>query len=238
MRKNRIKNQLLLIPEKADIERDAVADAWEKQGGSVLRLGKFWQPPEVDPFKVHVYGNDTFCLVLQQKLGFKLISPADDILANIEKKWLKRKIRFLKLSDAKDLRFPTFLKSAVPKIFRAAIYNSLDKLEKECTKLPDDTDVIQSEIVQWLSESRAFIDNGNILDCSIYEGSGDLEKVRGFIEEFLSETPVPKSCVLDFGEIENKGWALIEANASWGAGLNGCNAEKVLPAIFDATYFD
>ena len=65
------KDEILIIPEKADIERDAVADVWQEQGGKVLRLGKFWQPPELDPCKVHVYGNHTFCLVLQQKLKLK-----------------------------------------------------------------------------------------------------------------------------------------------------------------------
>jgi hypothetical protein len=35
----------LLIPDKDDIERDAVADAWTKNGGELLRIAKFWNPP-------------------------------------------------------------------------------------------------------------------------------------------------------------------------------------------------
>ncbi|MCP4163014.1 MAG: ATP-grasp domain-containing protein [Deltaproteobacteria bacterium] len=228
--------KILIIPEKADIERDSVAIAWENMGGKVLRIGKFWQPPKLDPSNVHVYGNDTFCLVLQQKLGFNLISPTDDIFAKIKKKWLKRKITFLKLSDIKKLMFPTFLKSAVPKIFKASVYESLDEVKKECTKLPEETLIIQSEIVNWLNEARAFIHKGIILDCSVYEGSGDLENAKSFLKECIAEIQIPETCVIDFGEIEGKGWALVEFNASWGAGLNGCKAEKVLPAIIDATY--
>ncbi len=229
-------NEILIIPNKADTERDAVADVWQNQGGTVLSLDKFWQPPELDPCKVHVYGNDTFCLVLQQKLGFELISPPDDILADLDEKWLKRKIRFMQLADAKTLRFPTFLKSSAPKIFKAGVYNSLYDFESECINLEDDTQVIHSDIVQWKNEARAFVYNGKILDCAIYEGSGDQREAEKFIEEFLSETQVPETCVLDIGEIKDSGWTLIEANASWGAGLNGCNAEKVLPAIVNATY--
>lgn len=55
----------LLIPEKADPERDAVASAWEEAGGVALRFGRFWDPPPLDKERVRVYGNDTFCLVLE-----------------------------------------------------------------------------------------------------------------------------------------------------------------------------
>ncbi len=229
-------DEILIIPEKTDFERDAVAVVWQEQGGKVLRLGKFWQPPELDPCKVHVYGSDTFCLVLQQKLGFNLISPPDDFLNGIDETWLKRKLRLLALSDAKSLAFPTFLKSAVPKIFKASIYQTVDDLNQECTKLPDSTMVINSEVVEFISEARAFIYNGIVLDCSVYEGSSEPKKAVSFITEFLSEVHVTKTFVLDIGEIAEKGWAIIEANASWGSGLNGCDAEKVLPAIFNATY--
>ncbi len=129
------KNSTLIIPDKSDIERDSVAESWQNLGGEVLRIGKFWQPPELDPCKVHVYGNDTFCLVLQQKIGFKLISPSDTFLDNIDKKWLKRKLDFFTLADADKVTYPVFIKSAVPKIFKASVYHSLDDLKIECTGL-------------------------------------------------------------------------------------------------------
>jgi predicted kinase len=39
-------NSLLLIPNRSDIERDAVAAAWRNAGGSVVRVDKFWESPE------------------------------------------------------------------------------------------------------------------------------------------------------------------------------------------------
>ena len=142
-------DEILIISDKADIERDAVAEVWQERGGNVLRLGKFWQPPDIDPCKVYVYGNDTFCIVLQQKHGFNLISTPDDFLTGVDEIWLKRKICLLTLSDAKKLAFPTFLKSAVPKIFKASIYQTVDDLNGECTGLPDNTMVIHSEVVEF-----------------------------------------------------------------------------------------
>ena len=70
----------LLIPDKPDVERDAVAKSFERGGGVVHRIGRFWDPPAFEPSTVRVYGADAFCLVLQQKLGLSLCSPADDLL--------------------------------------------------------------------------------------------------------------------------------------------------------------
>ena len=65
------KGLTLVIPDKPDVERDAVAASWHAQGGTVLRLGRFWEPPALDVATIRVYGNETFALVLAQKLGRK-----------------------------------------------------------------------------------------------------------------------------------------------------------------------
>ena len=49
-------NQLLVIPEKPDVERDEVARVWQENGGQVLSLGRFWEPPLLDPTQVRLYG--------------------------------------------------------------------------------------------------------------------------------------------------------------------------------------
>lgn len=50
----------LLISDKPDIERDALAEAFAQGGGEVHRLGRFWDPPAFDPATVRVYGADSF----------------------------------------------------------------------------------------------------------------------------------------------------------------------------------
>ena len=89
----------LVIPSKPDIERDALAKVWEQNGGTVLRLDRFWEPPSLSPQKTKVYGNDTFCLVIAQKIGLKLIAPNDDLLKCIPQKFLKRNIKYLPLVE-------------------------------------------------------------------------------------------------------------------------------------------
>src|SRR5687767_8174705 len=85
-----LRDLLLLIPDKDDEERAAIADVWAAAHGEVLRLGRFWEPPQVEPRRVRVYGNDTFCLVLAQKLSLELVSPPDDLLLRLEPTHLKR----------------------------------------------------------------------------------------------------------------------------------------------------
>lgn len=72
----------LLISDKPDPERDVLAEAFAAGGGEVHRLSRCWDPLTLDAATatVRVYGADSFCLVLQQKLGFDLCSPTDDLL--------------------------------------------------------------------------------------------------------------------------------------------------------------
>ncbi len=59
-----MRDEILLIPDKPDIERDSVANTWIDNGGMVLRIGKFWERPDINSKRISIYGNDTFSLVL------------------------------------------------------------------------------------------------------------------------------------------------------------------------------
>ena len=78
-------NLILLMPDKTDIERDAVAKAWKNAGGQVLRLARFWEPPDLPADAVRLYGNHIFCLVIQEKMAIRLISPSDYFLLSHSK---------------------------------------------------------------------------------------------------------------------------------------------------------
>lgn len=46
---------------------------------------------------------------------------------------------------------------------------------------------------------------------------------------------LPRVVVIDIAYNQEKGWFVLEFNACWGAGLNNCNAEKVIDCIIGAT---
>jgi len=224
----------LLISDKPDIERDALAEAFARGGGDVHRLGRFWDPPVFDPATVRVYGADSFCLVLQQKLGFDLCSPADDLLLRVPPQFLRRQLAQRSLAEALS-SLPAFVKPVTPKQFRGAVYHSAEILAAECRGLPPDTAVLVAEIVTLTPEVRSFVLDGHVLDAAVYEGNGNLTDAKAFITELVKAVALPRSLVVDVGFIANRGWAVIEFNAAWGAGLNGCDATNVLPGVLAAS---
>ncbi|MGF1529161.1 MAG: ATP-grasp domain-containing protein, partial [Candidatus Competibacterales bacterium] len=90
------------------------------------------------------------------------------------------------------------------------------------------------EVVNYKSEFRAFVLDGQVLDCAVYEGNGSVKLAVSFINSMVRNINVPHATVIDAG-LSDEGFSLIEFNASWGAGLNGCQATKILPAIIAAS---
>jgi hypothetical protein len=227
----------LLIPIKLDIERDAVAKAWEDNGGIVMRVERFWETLELEGSTAALYGNHIFCLVLAQKLNLELVSPPDDFLFYLPEKWLKRAIAKSTITDASRFVYPCFIKPMVPKTFSGKVYNSYVELLEECKQLNDNTPIIQSEIIQIRAEARAFILDNKIASASIYEGYGDIQEAILFVNQFLAENTHqnPSTYVLDVGLLDSGEWAILEANAVWGSGLNGCDANAVACCIAEAT---
>jgi len=64
---------------------------------------------------------------------------------------------------------------------------------------------------------------------------------RAAAETFLAmvladpSLPLPPAVVVDVGLIAGRGWAVVEANAAWGAGICDCAPERILPLLRRAT---
>lgn len=225
----------LLIPDKPDVERDAVAAAWSRAGGAILKLGKFWRPPTLPPSSVRVYGPDTFGLVLADIYGLSLVEPPQEVALDLPQKFLRRRVKGGPLREALDWQYPSFVKPFVPKAFGARIYGSAEELSKETEGMDPDARVLASEIVSIQAEARAFVLDGLVLDCAVYEGTTEAAGAMRCAKEVAALPHFPAAFVLDLALVHDGEWVFLEANAAWGAGLNGCDAAKVLPAIERAT---
>lgn len=230
-----IEGLTLLISDKPDEERDAVANVWERHGGMVSRLGRFWDPPAIDTNSVRIYGSTSFVLVLREKLGFDLCTPADDLIFSLPSEALRRRIQKHRLDEAEQFQYPLFIKPVIPKLFAAHVYSGLAELRSECEGLGDDTAVFTSTVVSFLAEARTFILEGKVLDCALYEGDGNVQGAAAAAAHFARYPFLPRTLVIDVGLIRDEGWVVIELNAAWGAGLNGCKAERIWPSIAAAS---
>jgi hypothetical protein len=225
----------LLLPESPDPERDAVAVAWEAAGGAVLRVGRFWERPPVESRTARVYGADTFCLVLAEKLDLDLVTPDDRVLATAPEALLHRRLAIVSLATLRPSDFPTFVKPVVPKQFRSGVYASLDLLGQETRGLDGATEVIVSEVVAFVAEARAFVCDTVVRTCAVYEGAANVDHAATFAEGVVMALELPRTCVVDVGLLSDGRWALVECNATWGAGLNGCDAARVVECLAAAS---
>jgi hypothetical protein len=228
---------LLIIPDKADAERDVLAQKWSEQYGDVMKIGKFWVKPETNGKNVALYGYDSFCLVLAQILNLQMVSPNDEVIGHIDARWTKRQIEIRALAEIDQIQFPIFIKPVTPKLFKGKVYASAEEVKAATMDIKPVEKIIVSEIVPVEKEVRVFVLAQEIQDLAFYEGSGDVEEVRIFAQNCLADIDrfLPNTYVLDLGYNSQIGWFVVEFNSSWGAGLNFCAPEKVLACIKAAT---
>jgi len=230
-------DSLLLIPEKADAERATLAAYWQQKVGPVRKIAKFWKKPSTNNSQISLYGFDSFCLVLAQLLELNLVEVEDSWITQLDEQWTKRTIQITTIAKLKQFSYPLFVKPVVPKLFRAAVYQNAKALTLELTGLSTSTSILSTLPIVILAEAQSFIMNATILDLAIYEGTADLTSAHSFLTAFLASyrLELPLSLVIDLAYNSTLGWFILEFNASWGAGLTGCDPAKIWPAIEMAT---
>jgi ATP-grasp domain, R2K clade family 2 len=146
------------------------------------------------------------------------------------------------LKVARELSEPAFIKPPNDKSFPARVYEPGD--------LPlgydEESPVLVAEIVRWEVEFRCFVLNREPVTLSVYLRHGELQRKQGFaasaselseaeemVRAVLTDPRVefPQAAVLDLGIIEDRGWAVVEQNSAWGAGIYGCDPAKVLQVL-------
>ncbi|MFT3827613.1 MAG: ATP-grasp domain-containing protein [Chitinophagaceae bacterium] len=230
---------ILLIPEKSDTEFEQVFATWIKNGGQIKRLGKYWiKDEELTKQKIAIYGNQTFAFVLAQIYNVELLSPDDTLIARLGNEWTKRNVELKQINQISEEDFPVFIKPVIPKIFIADIFQTIADFKEATNGLQDTEEILVASIVDNIqAEARIFVKDGIVKDIALYEGAADLASGKEFVSKFISDnkSKLPNVVVVDIAFSEQTGWFILEFNACWGAGLNGCNAEKVIDCIIDAT---
>jgi hypothetical protein len=235
---------LILPPRITDdsvkLWRAAIAAKWQ-----TLRLDRWHAPENLDPADIAVYGG--YFVAFANELGISLLVPPNNFLASLPPELTKRHVQLLRLSEARNLTHRAFYKPADDKCFLAKIYDSGAQLPAH-HELPDDVPVLISEIVRWQLEFRCFILDRKLITLSPYlrhhekietaDGEflateEEFAEARNFVNALLNipTIPLPPTLVIDVGLTQDRGWAAIEANQVWGAGIYGCDPVAILPLL-------
>jgi hypothetical protein len=154
----------------------------------------------------------------------------------------RRKISLTTLGQARRNDHDAFVKPPNDKSFPAGVYRGAELPEE----YPEDMPVLVSEVVTWEKEFRCFILDRELRTYSLYSRFGELQRdmefasnqdedlaVESFVSALLADERVdlPRATVVDVGYITGLGWACVEQNAAWGAGIYGCSPTAVLQVI-------
>ena len=189
-----------------------------------------------------LYGEALFGPSLAEQLGLSLLNPPEDWLVRLPMAHKHRTITLSTLGEARARADEAFVKPPNDKSFPAGVYRGAGLP----TEYPDDMPVLVSEVVTWEKEFRCFILDRTLVTWSIYSRSGELQRDAGFVsspdedqqmQAFVArlladeQVDLPRATVVDVGTIAGRGWACVEQNAAWGAGIYGCNAASVLAVL-------
>ncbi|MEM9541455.1 MAG: ATP-grasp domain-containing protein [Cyanobacteria bacterium P01_E01_bin.42] len=179
---------------------------------------------------------------IAEKFGITLPEVPLHWLPQLPEEYRQRWVYLTALAEARKIRDPAFIKPPNDKSFPARVYFGSDLPEDFLNQTP----VLVAEIVHWEKEFRTFILERELRTFSIYLRDGELQKETGFqhsdreegeLREFVaklladSRVELPRSACLDVGIIRDRGWAVVEQNAVWGAGIYGCDPVEVLRVL-------
>jgi ATP-grasp domain, R2K clade family 2 len=249
LRGDTVTKQILILPPRYSVDSIALYQAAAAiENWKVERL-QGWRIPENfnKDRNFAIYGESLFGAVVSEQLNLSLIEPHFEWLANLPQKFTLREIHSVTFKEAKEHNIKSFFKPADDKCFPAKVYDSGSQLN-EFTSLSENTPVIISEPVKWNAEFRFFVADGIVETFSPYSRNGELiqneqgqwlatseenqnaiELCQNLIAEYSEN--IPPAVVIDIGEIEGRGWAVVEANPCWASGIYGCEPVKVLKVL-------
>lgn len=221
--------------------RAAIRREWQVVRARGIRL------PPVEDDEIVIYIEALYAQTVARQLKRCLEELPEDWLTKVPRSLTGRSIELMTLGEARRLNSPAFAKPPNDKSFTAKVYADGSELPAE---YDDAMRVLVSEPVSWTVEYRCFCLDGRVKTMSPYIRNGvlsaeedfaandnELAGAAAFAEKVCVATQAfsPRAVVIDVGQIEGFGWAVVEANAAWGSGIYGCDPDVVLDVIRHAT---
>lgn len=139
------------------------------------------------------------------------------------------------IKHSSTAEYPCFMKPLKDnKLFNGLVVQKPLFAALKLKALADETEILVSEVVNFVTEYRCFVHNGSIVDVRYYKGNA-----RKIIDFNVADQAVralykcPVAYTIDFGLTDTGSTQLIEINDGFGFGLYGLDFRKAIPMIFD-----
>ncbi|WP_099908636.1 ATP-grasp domain-containing protein [Streptomyces sp. TLI_171] len=201
----------------------------------------------------HWYGGPVAGARLAGRLGFALLEPTDDWLAELPEQFTGRQIRAATVADARAIDRPTFVKPPRDKSFPADIHTDGSRLS---SALDPATPVLLSDVVTFAAEYRLFLLDGRIAAATRYAVFGRLDprplgtdrgdrataaEITEFTDHLVATAghTLPSAVVVDVGQLldpyrPGHRWAVVEANMAWFSHAYAADPARVLDVVLRA----
>lgn len=236
----------LVLSQRYSNDSIKLRKAAETLGWDIWRFSAQNFPHALNNQKITIYCETSIAEFVAEKLQLTLLSPDDQILAELPFEFVKREIVFTRTAQFQPATVKKFIKPADYKYFSAGVYEPGETIPGFQSLYPDDPLLI-SDVVEFVDEYRLFVLDNQVITASTYmlnkEFVGDRsqglalnEKSIRFAERVIQHIKdrMPKSYVLDIGKLSTGEYAVIEFNPSWGSGIYGADPTLALKVIKNA----
>jgi ATP-grasp domain, R2K clade family 2 len=243
---------LLVVYSRFSRDSRILREAAKSLGWETLRLDGWRLPDWVDVNEpnVAIFGTFGDASIIAQHFSRTLVGCGANWLPQLPFAFRRRNVELTTLAKALTRTDGLFTKSAITKHIAGKLWKP-DELRQEALNHPSELLVLVAEPVKFVIEYRCFIADGSIVAVSPYrrfehefsdtrlnmnEPPEEVSEAKNFARSVVNSTEVqcPPAFVLDVGYIENRGWAVVEANECWASGIYHCEPTKVLEVLLRA----
>lgn len=149
-----------------------------------------------------------------------------------------RKIWRTTLGEVRATLQPLFVKPVEHKVFTGFVHRGDGESRMRIVTQPDAVECWASEVVPFVSEHRAFVLRGEVVDVRRYKGDWWRAPDQRVVHEAVTVWRTrPVACCLDFGVTQEGHTLLVEANDGFAFGTYGL-APTLVAQMLSARWFE
>lgn len=161
-------------------------------------------------------------------------SYPEELESFLQRKITVRTVSYVRTMNQAEVFTPVFIKPAYQvKLFNGFVYDPSKKREDYDEHDQEQWDIVMSveyktllcisEVVDFQSEWRYYIDDNKIIGSARYDDGPDaaLAPELDVVHQMIEAMPINHPYTLDVGRLSTGGTALVETNDAWAIGLYG-----------------